>query len=758
MATQSLYRRYRPRKFSEVKGQDHVVRALRDAVVAGREGQAYLFSGPRGTGKTTSARILAKVLNCSNVVDGEPCCECDSCIAVEKGTSYDVHELDAASNNGVEAIRDLIEKASLGTPGRHKVYILDEVHMLSKAAEAALLKTLEEPPPHVVFVLATTDPQKMSDTIRSRTQHLQFHLLPADTLAEHVQWVAADAGYNLSPEAIESALVQGGGSARDTLSALELIASTGGEVDDAVNLDEFIAAMIDHDAGRALTAMAHAVTLGRDPRTVTEELVRHLRNAFLSLMAPELVMLPSDRLDSLSLQAQQVGAAGLVRAIEKLGTTLVDMRSAPDPRVLVEVVLVQLTHQDASSDVEALVARLERLEQKVKSFGEAGPSKPAPGPTDPATGRAVLGGAARRPATDSAATAAPTVATEPQPERTPVAAPHDTTRSAGAESSRDDVNPTTGSEVHSADAADRQRSAADDARPPGAERAVLGSGARRPTPDQPMISSDRNLERSVSQRSGTTSRPGAAGSASAGSTNLGSASSGSVAATQPTGVSVPDAWDQSLKSTITPLMVRALFAAGTFVSGSGERWKFDLPSAAHATRCEPHRATIESQLAVLVGHPVSIEFVTGSARASEESGNTAAAQQEVQRQQEAEGRPATGGSAESVRPKPPANTGSSQRNDEERSHRGPDAPDPSTAAPAKSAPKAASRPAIERAKAAAAASATELEVEAVAAVPVFEPDDEIDLSDLTDAPPESVRTPLDHLTDAFPGSQFITDG
>ena len=276
MATPSLYRRYRPRRFAELKGQDHVVRALRDAVAGGREGQAYLFSGPRGTGKTSSARILAKVLNCARPVDGEPCCECDSCLAVERGTSYDVHELDAASNNGVDAMRDLIEKAALGTPGRHKVYILDEVHMLSKAAEAALLKTLEEPPPHVVFVLATTDPQKVSDTIRSRAQHLRFHLLPADTLAEHVRWVVADAGLDLDEAAIDAALAQGAGSARDTLSALELIANAGGASADAPSFDEFVDALSEHDPALALTAMANAVNAGHEPRAVAEALVRHL--------------------------------------------------------------------------------------------------------------------------------------------------------------------------------------------------------------------------------------------------------------------------------------------------------------------------------------------------------------------------------------------------------------------------------------------------------------------------------------------------
>ena len=331
MATASLYRRYRPRRFAEIKGQDHVVRALRDSVASGREGQAYLFSGPRGTGKTTSARILAKVLNCERPVDGEPCCECTSCIEVERGVSYDVHELDAASNNGVEAMRDLIEKANLGTPGRHKVYILDEVHMLSKPAEAALLKTLEEPPSHVVFVLATTDPQKVSDTIRSRTQHLRFHLLGPDTLAEHVRWVAHDAGLDISDDAVAAAVSQGAGSARDTLSALELIASSGGDIGQQLQFDEFVEALIEHDPGQALTAMAAMVNAGHDPRTIAEEFVKHLRNGFLALMAPELVQLPSTQVDALAAQAQRLGAASLVAAIERLGTIMIELRHAPDP-------------------------------------------------------------------------------------------------------------------------------------------------------------------------------------------------------------------------------------------------------------------------------------------------------------------------------------------------------------------------------------------------------------------------------------------
>jgi DNA polymerase-3 subunit gamma/tau len=432
MATQSLYRRYRPRRFSEIRGQEHVVRALRNAVINEREGQGYLFSGPRGTGKTTSARVLAKVLNCTAAVDGEPCCVCESCLAVEAGTSFDVHELDAASNNGVEAMRDLIEKASLGTPGRHKVYILDEVHMLSKGAEAALLKTLEEPPPHVVFVLATTDPQKVSATIRSRVQHLEFRLLPMDELEQHVRWVAADAGLTVSDDAFQAVLAQGGGSARDTLSALELVAASGGEAPDTMSYDEFIEAFIAGDPGMALAALAHAVQQGRDSRTLAQEMVRHLRDCFLSLMAPELVQLPEAQAARVADQAQRLGAAAIVRSMERLGSMLVEMRHAPDPRLLLDIALVQLTSASTGTDLTAIAARLERLERSVASGanpGGAAAAAPRPAPVDPATGRAALGGRLRRdpppaPAASPprAAAAPPTTAPSP-PSTQPEAAP-----------------------------------------------------------------------------------------------------------------------------------------------------------------------------------------------------------------------------------------------------------------------------------------------------------------------------------------------
>jgi DNA polymerase-3 subunit gamma/tau len=343
VAYQSLYRRYRSRKFSEVLGQPHVTSALRSAIAEGRQTHAYLFSGPRGTGKTSTARVLAKALNCENLVDGEPCTTCESCLAIEEGGSFDLHELDAASHNKVDDVRDLISKVHLGSPGRTKVYILDEVHMLSSGAENALLKTLEEPPEHVVFVLATTEPQKVVATIRSRTQHHEFRLLPAEVLAEHVRFVIKDAGLEVDDEAIDFVLRQGGGSARDTLSALDLVAAAGGVPQGSDIAETLTRAIGDHDPARAIATVQEGLELGREPRTMGEDLMELLRNAFLSSMGAPLAHLNDRSQAVVDELAQALGAATLTRSLEAIGLSLVEMRQAADPRVPLEVTLLRLT-------------------------------------------------------------------------------------------------------------------------------------------------------------------------------------------------------------------------------------------------------------------------------------------------------------------------------------------------------------------------------------------------------------------------------
>ncbi len=380
MAYQSLYRRYRSQTFAEIKGQPHVTQALRAAVAEGRQGHAYLFSGPRGTGKTSTARVLAKALNCEHLDAGEPCGKCTSCVDIEHGRSFDLHELDAASNNKVDDIRDLIAKVALGSPGRTKVYILDEVHMLSPGAENALLKTLEEPPAHVVFVLATTEPHKVVPTIRSRTQHFEFHLLPGDELAEHVRWVINDAGLDVDEAGIEYALRQGGGSARDTLSALDLVAATGGvptTSDVGYDLARAIGAS---DTGAALTAIQRAMESGREPRVIGEETLGLLRDAFLSAMGAPLAHLNDSSRTRANELAGSLGPATITRSLEHLGQALVDMRQAPDPRVPLEVTVLRLARKDGN-DVAALLQRIEALEQQVAALRRRG-SEPCVGRPD----------------------------------------------------------------------------------------------------------------------------------------------------------------------------------------------------------------------------------------------------------------------------------------------------------------------------------------------------------------------------------------
>jgi DNA polymerase III subunit gamma/tau len=351
-AYQSLYRRYRPQRFDEVLGQEHVTKALRNAVREGRVGHAYLFSGPRGTGKTSTARILAKVLNCEAPVDGEPCGKCENCVAVAEGRITDwLLEQDAASKSKVDDMRDLIERVPLGTSGTRRVIILDEVHMLSQGAENALLKTLEEPPEHVVFVLATTDPQKVRPTIRSRTQHFEFRLLSPDVLAEHVRHVIADAGLDLDAEAVDRAvdhvIRSGAGSARDTLSALDQVAALG---------DVF-------DARAVLVAVADALAAGRDPRTLGEDLIAALRDAFLAVMgAADEHVAPAQR-ERAARVGQRLGPAGLTRALDVLGESLIELARKPDPRVVVEVALVRLTQPATDRTLDAILDRLDRLER-----------------------------------------------------------------------------------------------------------------------------------------------------------------------------------------------------------------------------------------------------------------------------------------------------------------------------------------------------------------------------------------------------------
>jgi DNA polymerase III subunit gamma/tau len=403
---QSLYRRYRPQRFADLRGQEHVTRALQNSVRDDKIAHAYLFSGPRGTGKTTTARILAKALNCTNLKDGEPCDACESCTQIREGASLDVHELDAASNNGVDAMRELVSRAALGTPGRTKVYIVDEVHMLSTAASNALLKTLEEPPGHVVFVLATTDPQKVLPTIKSRTQHFEFHLLPADVLQGLLRDINADAKLGVPVEAIDLVVRRGHGSARDALSVLDQVAAAGVAEDEGSVIDDIVEALCDRDAGRALTAVADGCAAGRDPRRITEELLAHLRNAFLAIMAPSALALPDDAATQAEQQGHRLGPAALVRAMESVGDALTQMRDALDPRVSLEVALVRVARPEVDTSLASIVERVERLErgQQARPVADAGPAAPgaapAPAAAAPTGGRPALGAIKKKETTE----------------------------------------------------------------------------------------------------------------------------------------------------------------------------------------------------------------------------------------------------------------------------------------------------------------------------------------------------------------------
>ena len=382
MAYQSLYLLYRPTRFSEIKGQDHVVRALQTAVREHKVGHAYLLHGPRGSGKTSTARVLAKALNCTDIGDdGEPCCVCESCVSIQKGRSFDLQELDAASNNKVDDMRALLERVNLSSPGQAKVYLLDEVHMLTAGAENALLKTLEEPPGHVTWVLATTEPHKVAQTIRSRCQVFELGLVGADLMAEHVRYVVSDAGLEVDDDAVDYVVSVGDGSVRDTLSALDRVAAGGGTVELDSSTDDILDAIADRDPVRALSAVGEAVGRGRDPRTVGEAVLAGLRDAFLTAMGDPPPRLSEHEQSRAAAMAEKMAPPAMTRGLETLGRALVDMRQAPDPRVDIEVALVRLCQADQQRSLESLLDRVQRLEERLgPTHGGSPPTAEAPPP------------------------------------------------------------------------------------------------------------------------------------------------------------------------------------------------------------------------------------------------------------------------------------------------------------------------------------------------------------------------------------------
>ena len=397
----SLYRRFRPGRFAELRGQDHVVRALQGAVKNDRISHAYLFSGPRGTGKTTTARILAKALNCENPVDGDACNTCASCLSITKGSSLDVIELDAASNNGVDDMREITVGAWHGTPGRWKVYIFDEVHQLSKAASAALLKTLEEPPQHVVFVLATTDPHKVLPTIRSRTQHLEFRLIGGSTLSSLLHDVRGAAGLNADEATIDAAVRLGRGSARDALSALDQLIATGSINETQPQFDGLFHALVLEDPVEALTTLARLRQDGWDPEQLAENFAAEVRQVFLLQVAPEVAdAVDADRV-RLSSWGEQLGLARTVRILETFGRSMREMKSAPEKIAILEVALVRLVKPDLDSSLDALEERVTRLERGSTR------TQVAPAPAAPAPVLRPIGATEAKPAATSAATPPP---------------------------------------------------------------------------------------------------------------------------------------------------------------------------------------------------------------------------------------------------------------------------------------------------------------------------------------------------------------
>jgi DNA polymerase III subunit gamma/tau len=393
----ALYRKYRPATFAELRGQEHVTGPLQQALRTGRINHAYLFSGPRGCGKTSSARILARSLNCVKGPTPEPCGVCDSCVALAPSGpgSIDVIEIDAASHGGVDDARDLRERAFY-TPvsGRFKIYIIDEAHMVTQQGFNALLKLVEEPPSHLKFIFATTEPEKVIPTIRSRTHHYPFRLVPPSVLRELMQDILKSEGVAVEDAVLPLVVRAGAGSARDSLSILDQLMAGSDQsglsyeravallgFTDAGLLDEIVDAFAAGDGASVFRVVNRVIEGGHEPRRFAADLLDRFRDLIVLAAVPDaaeigLLDLAPDRAELMARQAQRFGQGGLTRAADIVNTGLDQMRGATSPRLLLELTCAQVLLPAAATDEKSLLARLERLERGVPP--QAPHSGPAP--------------------------------------------------------------------------------------------------------------------------------------------------------------------------------------------------------------------------------------------------------------------------------------------------------------------------------------------------------------------------------------------
>lgn len=404
----ALYRKYRPGRFADVRGQEHVTGPLQQALRGERVHHAYLFSGPRGCGKTSCARILARSLNCAGGPTPEPCGECEPCqaLAPTGSGSIDVIEIDAASHGGVDDARDLRERAFFApAAARYKVYVIDEAHMVTREGFNALLRLVEEPPPHLKFVFATTEPDKVIGTIRSRTHHYPFRLLPPSQLRELLADVCAREGIEVEPAAFPLVVRAGAGSVRDALSILDqiLAGAQDGKVTyaqtigllgytDASLLDEVVEAFVAGDGAAVFEAVGRVVESGHDPRRFAADLLERFRDLLVLRSVPDagskgLLDQPPDQLERMSTQAGRMGAAELSRAADLFHQGLTEMRGATSPRLLLELICARVLLPGAGSGEAALLARVERVERRMAISGPSAPGtatadapEPAPAP------------------------------------------------------------------------------------------------------------------------------------------------------------------------------------------------------------------------------------------------------------------------------------------------------------------------------------------------------------------------------------------